>query len=93
MLIIFLCIASGITLGYFLRKSKITKYIGRSISIIIILLLFFLGISVGINDQVTSNFGNIGFDAFIIATAATLGSILCAWIVYRRYFQNNDKHL
>lgn len=91
MINIFLIIFSGIIVGRLLRNSRFTKYLGKIISAIIVLLLFFLGMEVGNNEQVMQNFRLIGLDAFVIALAATLGSVLCAWWVYRKFFRRKKE--
>jgi hypothetical protein len=50
------------------------------------LLLFFLGASVGSNKQLISNFSGIGLDALLLTVGGTLGSLLCAKWVFARFF-------
>ena len=90
MLSIFSFILLGIAVGYFIRNKTYSRHVGSIINIIIIVLLFFLGIAVGANKQIVENFASIGFDAFAIALAATLGSILCAWFIFNRFFKNRQ---
>ncbi|MGI6046542.1 MAG: LysO family transporter [Petrimonas sp.] len=92
MLNIILIILSGVVVGYFVRKIPQVKYVGTIISLIIILLLFFLGVSVGANEQVVNNFSSIGLDALIITLGGTVGTILCAWWVYVRFFNRKGKN-
>lgn len=89
MLSIFFFILSGVVVGYLLRNRTHLKHVGSAINIIIIFLLFFLGIAVGANKQIIESFATIGLDAFAIAITTTLGSVLCAWFVYNRFFKNN----
>lgn len=91
MLPIFLVIVSGIAIGYLVRNVPAIRYTGKIIGILIALLLFSLGLSVGTNEQVITNFRFIGLDAFVIATASTLGSVLCAAWVYRKFFRKNKE--
>ena len=91
MLNIILILLSGVVVGYFVRKIPQVKYVGTVIGLIIMLLLFFLGVSVGANEQVVKNFSIIGFDAFIITIGGTLGTVLCAWFVYERFFKRKGK--
>ena len=79
---------SGIIFGYLLRNIKLLQKLGRFITITILFLLFFLGVSIGANDLIVNNFGTIGLEALLIATATTFGSVLAAWIVYRFVFQD-----
>ena len=90
MLSIFLAIFSGVLVGYIIRKRTFIKHVGSIISLIIVFLLFFLGVAVGVNKQIIENFANIGLDAFAIAVATTVGSVLCAWFVYNRFFKRKD---
>lgn len=76
-------IVAGIVTGYLLRKQKI-RFINRLITLLIWLLLFILGVEVGVNEQVVRKFHLLGFDAFIIALFATLGSVIGAWILWRK---------
>ncbi len=92
MLNIILTILSGIVAGYFARKLPQTKHVGSVISPIIMLLLFFLGVSVGANEQVVTNFGTIGLDALAITLGATAGSVLCAWLVHSTFFRRKGEN-
>ncbi len=86
MIPILLCITSGILTGYLFRKSGFVKHTGILLSLVIMLLLFFLGVSVGNNEQIIDNFASIGLEAFILTAGGTLGSILCAKWVFERFF-------
>ncbi len=88
MLSIFTFILSGVAVGYLVRNKTHKKHVGSIINVIIIVLLFFLGVAVGANKQIVENFATIGFDAFAIAFASTLGSILCAWFIFNRFFKS-----
>ena len=74
MLSVFIFILSGVAVGYLIRNRTYKQHVGSVINIIIIVLLFFLGVAVGGNKQI----------------AATLGSILCAWFVFYRFFKNKE---
>ncbi len=82
---------SGILAGYLLRSRKEMRFIGRLISYTIFLLLFLLGISVGNNEAIVNNLPEIGGKAFLIAVSATLGSLICAWVVYRYFFKKEGE--
>ncbi|MCE5206137.1 MAG: lysine exporter LysO family protein [Porphyromonadaceae bacterium] len=86
MINILLCIMAGIVVGYLAKKTTVVKYTGSLLNVTIMLLLFFLGLSVGSNEQVVSNFTTIGLDAFLLAVGATLGSLFCAKWVYKKFF-------
>ena len=84
MVSIFFFILSGVAVGYLSRNRTHLKHVGSVINVIIIVLLFFLGVAVGANKQIVESFVTIGIDAFAIALAATLGSVLCAWFVFKQ---------
>jgi len=77
----------GIAVGYLLRKIEILQKIGKPISYTILLLLFLLGITVGSNPEIVNNLTTLGWQAFLIAFAGTLGSVLAAWAVYHFFFK------
>ena len=88
MIFIFVFILAGVFVGYLIRKTTYIKHVSSIISLIIIFLLFFLGVAVGVNKQIIESFASIGIDAFAIASATTIGSVLSAWFVYNRFFKN-----
>ncbi len=88
MIYIFSSILVGIAVGYLTRKRTYIKQVSSIITLIIIFLLFFLGVAVGANKQIVESFASIGIDAFAIATACTIGSVLTAWLVYTRFFKD-----
>lgn len=90
MLHIVLIILVGILTGYFLRNASFIKHVGKALSVIIVLLLFFLGVSVGANEQVVNNILHIGLDAFLLTVGGVLGSILCAWWMYATFFKKKS---
>uniref|UniRef100_UPI0032180F56 LysO family transporter n=1 Tax=uncultured Draconibacterium sp. TaxID=1573823 RepID=UPI0032180F56 len=77
----------GIALGLFLdRIPKLIKAVDKLISYAIYLLLFLLGISVGINEQIISNLDTIGIKALMITLGAIGGSVLVSWALYKTMF-------
>lgn len=51
------------------------------------LLLFLLGISVGVNDEIVGNMVAIGFKALFLSTGAMLGTLILAYLVVRLFFK------
>ena len=78
---------SGIAIGSLLRRVEWLQQIGKPISYTILLLLFLLGISVGANKDIVENLTTLGGQAFLLALAGTVGSMLAAWVVYHYFFQ------
>ena len=70
---------SGIVFGYLFRKKAILQKLGKPISYTIYMLLFFLGVSVGGDNEIIRNLPSLGGQALFLASAGTLGSVLAAW--------------
>lgn len=79
----------GIFAGYILRKVSCLQHLSKGISITIYLLLFFLGISVGANNEVISNLPTLGGNALFISTMAVAGSCIAAKFVYMLFFKRD----
>lgn len=78
---------AGIAVGYLARKCSFVRITGKLISVTIFLLLFLLGVAVGTNKEIVNNFSVLGGQAFAVSSATVLGSVICAWIVYRFVFK------
>lgn len=74
---------AGLLAGYLLRNQSFVRHTGKLISVTIFLLLFLLGIAVGTNRQIVDNLSVLGVQALALSAAAVLGSVICAWVVYR----------
>ncbi len=72
---------TGIFVGYLLRQHKIS-FIHLLIITLIWLLLFLLGVEIGANKTVVQQFGVLGFDAFLLASAGTFGSVIFAGLLW-----------
>ena len=77
---------TGILLGYLLRKRDLKK-IHQSITLLIWLLLFILGIEVGSNEQIIKGLHTIGLEAVILTLGGTLGSVIAAWALWRALYK------
>lgn len=97
MIIVLLVMLSGTLIGFVLnRYPKVIKLTDKLTSWSIYLLLFLLGISVGLNKTIIQNLDKIGLQAVIITIGAISGSVFTLWIVYRFFFKseqtNRDRH-
>ena len=81
----------GIVLGYLFREKKVLAKIGKPIHYTILLLLFLLGLSVGNNREIIMNLPLLGGQALLLASAATLGSVVAAWGISRLFFHRDKK--
>lgn len=82
---------SGIVVGYLFRNWYYLQKVGKLISFTILLLLFLLGITVGTNKAIIDNLSVLGVQAFLISSAAVLGSAVCALLVYRFFFKERNE--
>ena len=67
--------------GYFLRKLVLPDVM-VVITWLVYALLLILGVEVGANDVLMSSLGSIGIAGIIIAVVSTLGSCVCAMLLW-----------
>ncbi len=91
MFIVISIMFAGIAVGYLLRRVSLLQKLGHSITYTIYALLFLLGTSVGSNPQIIGNLQTLGLQALLFAIAATLGSVLMAWVVYRFFMRRGGR--
>lgn len=77
---------TGMLLGYLLRKQDL-KRIHPTITLLIWLLLFILGIEVGSNGQIIKGLHTIGLEALILTLGGTLGSVVAAWALWKALYK------
>jgi uncharacterized membrane protein YbjE (DUF340 family) len=82
MLIIIGCFIAGIVLGRLLRsRQQVIKIADRFTMWAVFLLLFVLGVSVGVNQQVLANVGSLGLQAGVLSLGAIVGSIVAVQLL------------
>ena len=87
MIEILVIMAAGMVIGYLLRqKQAVFAVIDRIVMGIIFLLLFVLGISVGLNETVVSSIHIIGIKAVVLTLGAVMGSVSCCWLAWKLFF-------
>lgn len=89
MLAIFSVLIGGILLGYILRGKNL-KFLPRLITTIIWILLFFLGLEIGSDPDVISNFSSLGITALTISVFSVIGSIIASWILWKFIKRKED---
>ncbi len=88
MLTVITLLTLGILLGFLLsNKEKIIGYVDQLTNWSIYLLLFLLGISVGVNEKIIKNFGEIGIKATILTAGAILGSVVISYFTYKLFLK------
>jgi len=73
----------GMVLGRLLRGQGWLGLLTRSISPVIMLMLFCLGVAVGSNDVLMSNLPLLGGKAFLLTFAGLAGSLLAVALIRR----------
>ena len=79
----------GVVIGVLLRKRD-CSWTSKAITVLIWLLLFLLGVEVGGNTKIIAALPVLGLDAFAISVASTIGSCVCAWLLWK-YIQKRRK--
>ena len=72
----------GIGLGLLLRKQRLS-WLGALITVLVWLLLFFLGVAVGQNQRIIMGLKDLGLEALLLAFAGIAGSVVLAWGLWR----------
>lgn len=81
---------AGIVFGYLIQsRERLVMLFNKSTLGVIFLLLFFMGVSVGGNNEVMSNLDTIGLRGLQLAVATILGSVILAWVVYKFVLKNS----
>ena len=82
----------GMFLGFLLRNQQnLIKPVDPIITWSIYLLLFLLGVSVGINETIVNNFYTIGLKAAFLTLGAVMGSVVVSYFTYIIFFKKNEK--
>ncbi|WP_239383835.1 MULTISPECIES: lysine exporter LysO family protein [unclassified Muribaculum] len=76
--------------GFLLRKVEAVHRCGSAIKYMVWFLLFVLGLSAGMNDDIVYGFAQVGLVAFIFAFFGTAGAMIAAWAVYRLFFKSRE---
>ena len=88
MLTVLILMTVGIIIGFFITNfPKIIKTVDRLTTWSIYLLLFLLGIGVGLNEKIINNLHTIGLQSLILTIGALGGSLVFAYITYRFFFK------
>lgn len=79
--------AIGAIIGYSLRSKKDLSKVSTLIQIVVCLLLFILGLSVGGNKLIISNLTYYCEQAAIISVLSLVGSSVAAMLVFNLFFK------
>lgn len=72
-------------MGYFFRKIKeLNEYSEKFTLYLIYILLFFMGLGVGVDPAILKNAGNLGATALLIAIFGIMGSVIFAFLFSKK---------
>ena len=86
--------AVGAIIGYPLRHKSAINQLPSLIHLVVCVLLFLLGFSIGLNKLIVDNLSYFCEQAAVIASLSVFGSMLASFLVYHFYFKkgaNNEK--
>ena len=81
---------SGMAVGFLLRKRRL-RVVPHAVTVLIWLLLFFLGVEVGTNPQVIEGITSLGLEALWLSLAGLVGTVLFSWALWRWISHRKDK--
>lgn len=87
---IILVMLAGIAAGRLLRRVKALRMLPVTTMATIVALLFIMGGEIGGDEAVIRGLATSGVEAFVIAAAATFGSIVAARGVYGLFFSKRN---
>ena len=79
--------AVGVLISYPLRHKSQVRKITPLIHIVVCLLLFLLGLSIGLNRLIIDNLGYFCGQAAVISSLSILGSMMASLAVYHIFFK------
>lgn len=83
--------AVGVLIGYPLRHKSQIRKITPLIHIVVCLLLFLLGLSIGLNRLIIDNLGYFCGQAAVISSLSILGSMMASLAVYRIFSEERGQ--
>ena len=89
---VLIALVAGIAVGLLLRRREALIVFSERITTgAIYLLLWLLGLSVGANDTVIRNLGNLGIQSFTLCSGGIVGSVLVSLLVYTAFFRKEQQ--
>ena len=90
MVYLILTLAAGMAVGYLCRNFKLLKHTGKAISVTICVMLFSMGVMIGMDDDLLKNLSVLGLQALVLALAGAAGSVIMASLLYRSLFRKEE---
>lgn len=84
---ILIALILGMILGYFISLTEKQKEVnGKLQQLGVVFLLFFMGASIGANEEVIKNIGKIGVKSFTFSLLACAFSVIVVYFVSKKFF-------
>lgn len=83
MLRIVCILLAGIGVGYLFRNRKALRQAEKAPQLLVPVLLFVFGVSIGANRELIDNLGRFGWQAAVIACFGVVGSLLAGYAATR----------
>ena len=94
MIYVTISLLAGVGLGFLLKRRKTFLTMTDKLTPgIIFAMLFFLGVSLGMNEKVMANISKLGFYALLISIGGTAGSICLSIPLYRYLSRSEGKRV
>ncbi len=92
MLYVLISLSSGTLIGFLIRKKKASGIFGKATSGIIFVLLFLLGMTVGMNESLFKNLPTVGLKALVLTLGGIFGSVSLSFVIYRLFFRDRNSN-
>lgn len=80
---------AGVAVGYLFKRHK-AAWVQKTITYLIWILLFMLGLGIGADDSLFRSLPSIGGQAMVIGTATAIGSAVASWLLWRYIRKDNQ---
>lgn len=88
---IFIALILGGLLGWSnLLPKSVYQYTDKLTMVGLMILLFSMGISIGINEEILKHLDSLGIQALAIASFSIIGSVLALWFLQRKIFRGGE---
>ncbi len=88
--IIFAFLAGILISGFKLLPYHFYQYLNKLLIGVLLVLLFGMGLSIGMDKDIAENIFGLGKTAFLISAASIAGSLLFAWIFAPYIFKEGE---
>ena len=83
-------ILSGMLFGYLLRKQRLPQ-LPNLIKLSVWMLLFLLGVEVGMNPRILQGLHHLGMEAFVLSIAGIMGSCVLSLVLWKTIQKHHER--